>query len=140
MLQITITADYAIRVALYLAVQDRDTPIPAMEIAHHQQILKPYIPKILQALARNDILTTYLGRTGGARLNHPSHEITMLQLIEAADGPVALNRCLSKKTLCSRDNVCPAHPFWIKMQDSFLKMLQDIKLSDFIDKQKYQKV
>lgn len=139
MLQITITADYAIRVVLYLAAQDRDAPVPAMEIARRQQIPKPYIPKILQALVRNGILTTYPGRTGGAILNCPPSEITILQLIEAVDGPIALNRCLSRKTPCSRDNSCPAHPFWIKIQDSFLKMLQDTKLSDFIDTNKNTK-
>ena len=139
MLQITIAADYAIRIALYLGAKNSVSPVSSMEIARQQQIPQPYIPKILQALARGDILTTYPGRSGGARLNHSPSKNTMLELIEAVDGPIALNRCLSGKTKCSRDNFCPGHPFWVKMQESFIKTLQETKLSDLIETDKNTK-
>lgn len=130
MLQITIAADYAVRAVLYLASQGHNCPVPSMEIARQQEIPRQFIPKILQALARAGILKTCPGRSGGATLTLSPHKISMFQIIEAVDGPVALNKCLSTKTKCSRDSVCPAHPAWVKIQDSFSKTLKKIKISD----------
>lgn len=132
MLQITIKADYAVRVAMYLAQQGIGVRVSAMDIARDQQVPKALIPKILQAMARKGIITTTSGRHGGAVLSRDPKEITIYDLIEAIDGPPTLARCLKSEGVCPREGVCPVHPFWAKTRKQFVKMLKDANIADIL--------
>ena len=132
MLQITIKADYAVRVAIYLAQQGVGARVSAMDIARDQQVPKALIPKILQAMARKGIITTSSGRNGGAVLSKDPTELSIYELIEAIDGPITLSRCLKDEGICPRDSFCPVHPFWAKTREKFIGMLEDAKISDII--------
>ena len=132
MLQITIKADYAVRVAMYLAEQGPGVRVSAMDIARDQQVPKALIPKILQSMARKGIITTTSGRHGGAILNKDPKEITIYDLIEAIDGPPTLARCLKSEGACPREGFCPIHPYWAKTRKQFVKMLQDSSVADIL--------
>ena len=133
MLQITIKADYAIRVVLFLAQQEPGKRFSAVQIAKEQDIPKVLIPKILQSLSHKGIVATTAGRNGGAVLSKKPEDVTIHAIIEATDGPVSLNRCLTETNACSRTDFCPVHPFWEKTRNQFVTILKDATISGIID-------
>ena len=132
MMQITLTADYALRAIEYLAGAGSGRCVPAAEIAREQEIPLVYVSKVLQALVQAGIAATVPGRSGGARLLRTASRISVLDVVEAVDGPIPLNRCLIRDGECSRDRFCKFHPFWKKTRDSLKKELQRAKLSQFV--------
>ena len=71
----------------FLAEQEEGQIIQAKQVARHLDIPADSVLKILQALARHDLIHSRLGRSGGYRLVSSPAEISLLQVIEASDGP-----------------------------------------------------
>ena len=104
-MQITQTADYAVRTVWYLAMHRGGGPTAAAAIAKEMTIPADYISKVVEALSRAGLVESVPGRNGGARLARDPKELSMLEIVEAVDGPVTLNRCVIRPGLCPR-----AHP------------------------------
>ena len=56
--------------------------------------------------------------------------ITMREVIEVIEGPIALNRCLLREGECEEEAVCPIHEVWEKMQQHFLEILDRTTMED----------
>jgi Rrf2 family protein len=112
-LEITQQADYAVRAVLELALHTDEVCIASSEIARQQSIPAPFLAKIVARLAAVGIVTTQRGVSGGIRLARPASEITLLDVIEAIDGPVTLNRCMRHPSDCPRSGACAVHPVWL---------------------------
>lgn len=69
-----------------------------------------FLAQILPALVRDGILSRNLGRHGGYRLARDPHAISMLEVIEAADGPSRPPTCVLRGTTCRRERPCAVHP------------------------------
>jgi Rrf2 family protein len=100
-------ADYAIRCILEVARAGR---ISAAQVARAQGISPTFLGKIVQSLARAGILATRRGVGGGVALAVPIEHLTVLQVIEAVEGPLVLNECLLDPAQCERLASCPAYP------------------------------
>lgn len=116
---VTREADYAIRCVLEVARHGR---ISAAQVASLQGISPTFLGKIVQSLAKAGILATRRGVGGGVSLAVPVDSITLLQVIEAVEGPLCLNDCLTNPPHCQHVADCPAYPYLCEAQDS----LQDI--------------
>lgn len=133
-MEINRTTDYAVRVVLHLAAAEAGSRVRASDIAAAQGIPLDYVPKVLQALARSGILATTSGRTGGVRLIKSPQRITLLDIVEAMEGPIALNRCMVRKGECPRDQRCPVHPLWAKAQAGLVKTLREATIAGLLKK------
>jgi DNA-binding IscR family transcriptional regulator len=51
-------------------------------------------------------------------------------VIEAVDGPIYLNTCVTSGKTCPRQSWCPAHPVWVDAQQALLKVLDDARIQD----------
>lgn len=109
---ITRQADYAVRSVLDLTLIPDEQAAFSRDIAERQNIPPSFVAKILTRLARQGIVQTQRGLTGGVRLNRPAGEITLLEVIEAIDGPIALNLCVRGPDLCPLEENCRVHPIW----------------------------
>jgi Rrf2 family protein len=96
-------AHYAIRSVLDLAAQPRTT---SAEIARRQGIPAAYMAKIVQDLGRAGIVRTHRGSHGGVELGRPASTLTLLDVVEAAEGPLALNLCIVNGD-CPCEQPCP---------------------------------
>ena len=130
-MQITRTADYALRAVVHLAENGGNRPVPASAIARMQDIPAEYVSKVLQSLSRAGLVTCRPGRGGGATLLREPQSISVLEVVEAVDGPLALNRCLIGPGQCERDTDCLLHDFWAQTQESLVRTLSDAKISRF---------
>ncbi len=129
-MQITQTADYAVRTTVFLALHVDDGPVAAAIIAKEMTIPVDYISKVVQALSRAGLVESVPGRNGGARLARDPGSLSMLDIIEAVDGPVALTRCVTRPGACPRDSHCIVHDFWKTTQAGLISVLSGTKISD----------
>ncbi len=111
-MEVTQQADYAMRTVLELALHADEECIASSEIARQQCIPAPFLAKIVARLAAAGIVTTQRGVNGGIRLTRPANEITLLDVVEAIDGPITLNRCMRIPNDCARSKTCVIHPVW----------------------------
>ena len=101
-MQISRRADYGVRVILDLATHSENGRTSTHEIASRQNIPSPFLAKIISQLSLAGLVTTFRGAGGGVSLARPSSEITLLNVIEALEGPIELNRCLIEPVRCPR--------------------------------------
>lgn len=99
-------ADYAIRVVLDLSLHPEAR---IKEIARRQSLSVSYVGRISQRLAKTGILDNKRGRLGCLSLGAAPDQITILDVIEAVDGPVRVDRCLLAPAECGREASCPVY-------------------------------
>lgn len=114
-MQITRQTDYAIRCVLYLAEHPDEVKV-VDEIAKAKSIPKVFLAKILQKLSKAGIVRSYRGVKGGFELARRPKQISLLDIIEAIEGPVAMNICAIDRRLCNMSNSCSVHPVWVKLR------------------------
>ena len=106
-------ADYALRIVLDLAVKPSSR---IGDIAQRRAAPPAFLAKIVRSLVRAGLLRSLRGRNGGVALARPASRITVLQVIEAVDGPLALNHCVPGACGCPLSASCPARSLWMKLQ------------------------
>lgn len=127
---VTREADYAIRCVIEVAQHGR---ISAARVAALQGISPTFLGKIVQSLAKAGILATRRGVGGGIALAVPVADITLLQVIEAVEGPLCLNDCLTNPPQCQHLETCPAFPYLSEAQAG-LRATLDVSFAEVIDR------
>jgi len=123
-------ADYGVRAMVDIALQHPTTRTVVSEIAKRQDLPSSFLAKIVPMLARAGLVRTSLGAAGGIMLAIPPEEISLLQIIEAIDGPFALNLCSLNPADCPHYANCPACQVWGKAQTQLNQTLAQTRLSD----------
>ena len=123
-------ADYGVRAMMDIARRPPTTRAVVAEIAERQHIPVFYLAKIMPRLARAGLVRTALGAAGGIALALPAEEISLLQIIEAVDGPLMLNLCSLNPADCEHHASCPACDTWRQAQAQLNRALAGTRLSD----------
>lgn len=129
-MQLTRSGEYGIRGVLYLAQQPAGQCIPLEAIAVAEELPAPFVAKVFQALTRAGIVESHRGMGGGFCLAKPAREITLLAIIEALEGPLALNCCLRGPGACPRQPICPVYAVWRRAQARLAEVLQSANMED----------
>ena len=82
------TATLAALAVAYLSTRRNDGHIQARQVADYLHIPTDSALKVLQALARRGVINSHLGRSGGYYLESEPHQVTLLQIVEAVEGPI----------------------------------------------------
>ena len=90
------TVGYALQATLQLAEADPGTPVPCSQLAANGQMPERFLLQILRNLVTHGILHSTRGVDGGYTLERPASEISLLDLIEAVDGPVFAQQALNE--------------------------------------------
>jgi Rrf2 family protein len=122
-MQITRQADYAVRAVLYLSGLDNGRRAPTSEIALKQHIPPSFLAKIVSQLSIAGIVQTSRGARGGVSLARAADEISLLEVVEAIDGPIMLNECVFDANACVFGNNCPVQDVWCNAQENLVKTL-----------------
>ena len=131
---ITRASEYAILSLIVLS--KADTPIDTETLATELSIPKSFLAKILQALAKKEILKSYKGVNGGFSLLKESSEISMLDVMSAVEGKApAVFDCASSANDCPSDKarLCSIWPFLNKLQGKIDLFLAEMSLADILD-------
>jgi Rrf2 family protein len=97
---------------LYLACQPAGQVVASRQVAQAMEIPQQFLGKIAQVLGRAGILEIGQGSRGGLSLARPPKEITLLMVVEAAEGELTLNQCLLHSHDCGRSGMCAVHRVW----------------------------
>jgi Rrf2 family protein len=123
-MQITRQADYAVRAVLYLSRMGDNQRAATSTVAQEQRIPPSFLAKIISQLSIAGLLHTSRGARGGVTLARAPKEITLLEVVEAIDGPIRLNECVGEDGGCTFDTDCPLRPVWCDAQDELVKRLR----------------
>jgi Rrf2 family protein len=126
-MQITRQADYAIRAVRYLAKQGSSQRVATSTVAREMRIPPSFLAKIISQLSIAGLLHTSRGARGGVSLAHEPKEISVLDVVEAIDGPILLNECVGTNKPCDFEGDCLVHPIWIEVQQSLVKRLGETR-------------
>ena len=129
-MQLTRAADYAVRVMVYLTTVPREVRVLLPTLAEATDTPVSFLSKVLQALARAQLIWSQRGVSGGFEISERGRKASMREVIEAIDGPIRLNVCTAENDACARSFWCPAHPVWVRAQRALLHVLEDAKIAD----------
>ncbi len=122
-MQITRQADYAVRAMVYLAQLGPERRAATSQIAQEKQIPPSFLAKIVSQLSVAGLLQTSRGARGGVALARSPEEISLLDVVEAIDGPILLNECVGENGMCVFGNDCPMKPVWCDAQHELVERL-----------------
>src|SRR3954451_22839655 len=96
-LMLTRAADYAVRVMIHMATLPEGTRVVRSALAAATDVPDSFMSKVLQSLARKGMVSSRRGIDGGFVLTVPAGSVSLLDIIEAIDGPMQLNDCVGER-------------------------------------------
>lgn len=128
-MEITRQADYAVRAMIHLGSMPPDTRVSSAAISKAQHVPLPFLTKVIAQLVHAGLVTTSRGMGGGVSLMRSPEEITLLDILEAVEGPIALNRCLLRGVTCELQDHCAVHDVWAEIQKHLVEKLKQVSLA-----------
>ena len=132
-MQITRQADYAVRAMLYLAKMEPTERAATSQVAKEQHIPPSFLAKIISQLSIAGLLHTSRGARGGVTLARKPESISLLEVVEAIDGPIMLNECVGETSTCTFDEDCPLRPVWCEAQDELINRLKNTNFQQLLE-------
>ena len=129
-MQLTRAADYAVRVMIRMAGMPSGGRTSRAQLSAAAECPEQFLSKVLQSLTRAGLVISHRGNTGGFELPEASRGASLLEIVEAIDGPIRLNLCLTSGSACVRQSWCPAHPVWAAAQDAMVAVLRATRIDD----------
>lgn len=133
---ITRATEYAIRTVLYLAQHPKEEIVLKKDICRTQDVTPAFLTKILQPLIKAGIVSSQRGVGGGFLLSKDPKEITLLEILQAEEGPLHLNHCLVADGFCYRDQHCTAHEVWHEAQAEMVGVLERYSVAELVQREK----
>lgn len=131
-MQLTRAADYAVRLLIHLAMQPEGTIVSKAILAKQANAPESFVAKILQVLSRAGFIQTRRGVIGGFSLLPKGRLASLLEVIEAVDGPISLNLCLVSGDSCNRQPECLAHNVWVDAQEAMVAVLRNATIDSLV--------
>jgi FeS assembly SUF system regulator len=129
MLRITRETDYGIMLMTTLVQQKGAQAASATALAKLCRLPVPMVSKILKALAQADLLISQRGAHGGYTLARPAGAISVAEIIEALEGPIALTECsVDEPHACAYQSHCMVSEHWHHINHAIRTALQNISL------------
>lgn len=132
MMELTRKGEYAIRGIVYLAGKPIDKVCLLSDIAAAVNVPPTFLAKIFQQFSKIGLVKSFRGTGGGFMLGRPAECITLLEVVEAVEGPVIPNRCLVSPSNCERSDYCNVHPVWKRVQEEVRGVLEGVTLKELI--------
>ena len=132
MLRITKEADYGIVLLACLAEGTPGRIHSAREAADRSGLPLPMVSKILRSLAREKILTSHRGASGGYSLDRSPEETSIAEVIRALEGPISLVQCGADPGACEHESGCPTRANWARINREVERALERVPISEII--------
>jgi Rrf2 family protein len=129
-MQLTRAADYAVRVMIHLAAAAPGTRASRADLAGAVDCPDQFLSKVLQSLTRAGLVTSHRGNTGGFELAETHRNASLLEIVEAVEGPIRLNICVGRVDECGQRDSCPAYPVWNAAQNAMAAVLRSATIDE----------
>lgn len=124
------TGEYAVRAMVGLSTQPFGTVVQIPEVSGRWDIPESFLRKIITLLAKAGLIHSQRGNNGGIRLAIPPEQLTLLDVIEAVEGKIFLNKCLVGPHFCERTQWCAVHIVWCEAQAALKHILRNKSLAE----------
>ncbi|GAA0722063.1 Rrf2 family transcriptional regulator [Clostridium malenominatum] len=123
---------YGVKAMVDLAINCGDEPVSIKTISERQNISEYYLEQLFAVLRKGDIIKSIRGAQGGYILSREPKDISIAEIIELLEGPVALSDCISEDS-CENTNCCPTRLLWVRIKESIENVTRSTTLQDLID-------
>jgi Rrf2 family protein len=130
LMQIPRRVDYGLRAIIYLSTQDSEKCCSIAEIAREQNVPKKFLEKIIQDLMRRGLIRSKRGSCGGYTLARMPDQISFYDVIEALEGPIAVNVCMNEELSCDQLPRCAMVGVWSEIQQKVKEVFTRTTLAD----------
>ena len=134
MMRINKLTDYGIVVMTEMATSNMNKIHTARGISESTNIPLPTVTRLLKTLSSNDLLDSQRGSQGGYSLSRSSKDISVANIIETFEGPIALTECSTNDCECSYETKCNVEEPWQKINDTVKNALEGISLNQMTGK------
>jgi len=133
MIRLTNLADYA--VILMCEMSHADHRLSAQDLAASTGVPVTTVSKILNLLSRASLLQSHRGIKGGFALKLEPEDVSVAEIIEAIDGPIALTSCVDsgKDCECGFDDICVLRPRWQLISNAVRGALANVSLKELAE-------
>ena len=134
-MRVTTWAEYGVIVALNLARRDRSKPVPARDVAEFEHLPTDYVEQIFLRLRRAGLVSSVRGAKGGYRLSREPADITIRDIVEAAEGSTFEVNCEFHPVndhRCSPEANCSIRPVWMMLRERIDEALASVSLVDLL--------
>ena len=122
--------EYAIRGLSELAARGVRGRFMLDDLVAGTGLPRDFMAKIFQRLAKSGVLLSAKGRGGGFTLARAAHEISLMQIVEALDGPQPMDRCVVGLERCDDQVACPQHDLYKPIRQRLKDYLMTTTLAD----------
>ena len=131
-MKISTKGRYALRVMIYLALNNNGKYITLKDIAERQEISNKYLEQIISLLNKAGYLETARGNTGGYKLAKEPKEYKIGDILRATEGDLAPIYCLTEEGECNKQKSCKTYSFWKGLDDVINEYIDSKTLEDLI--------
>ena len=117
----------------YIASEENRQYIPIREISDKLDISFHFLTKILQILTQNHLLISFRGPNGGVALARSPESISLMEIIQAIDGPDLFEKCILGLDNCGNEQSCPLHQQWVGIRENITDLFGRTTLKDVAD-------
>jgi Rrf2 family transcriptional regulator, cysteine metabolism repressor len=119
---------------LDLALIENGEPVPLKDIAQRQKIPLQYLEHLITPLITIGIIRSVRGARGGIMLARPASEITLFEVIQVLEGPLAPTECVDNPGVCERSSFCVTRDVWDELKKAMESVLGATTLQDLVDR------
>jgi Rrf2 family transcriptional regulator, iron-sulfur cluster assembly transcription factor len=115
---------------VHMAGMPAGTRTSRSELASAAECPEQFLSKVLQNLTRAGLVVSHRGNTGGFELPRIHRDASILEVVEAIEGPLRLNLCLTSDHACERQSWCPVHSVWDDARKAMAEVLQKATIGE----------
>ncbi len=131
MLRVTKLTDYATVVLSALAAEPTAV-LSASELAERAGLEVPTVSKLLKPLAQAGLVEGFRGANGGYRLARPASAISLIEIVEAMEGPLGMTECSIHGGNCGIEDQCGVRANWRRINDVVAEVLRSVTLAQML--------
>jgi len=131
MIKITTKIRYAIRLLIFLAQHEGEI-VFLKDVSEKENISFKYLEQIIPYLKNSGLILSKRGARGGYILAKKPSQITIKEIVQSIEGPIAIVECVASSEYCNRSNNCVPNKLWKKLNKQISDTLETITLEDLM--------
>lgn len=127
-------ADYAVVIMVAAARHCGGARVSAGQLAQETGLPGPTVQKLVSRLSAAGLLRSSRGVGGGLQLARPAAAVTLADIVEAVEGPIAMTACLEEgRQECTLEEACALRPHWPMVNEALRGALEQVRLTQLAE-------
>ncbi len=131
-MKISTKARYGFKFMIHLALNYTIKLVQIREVSVSEKISSKYLEQIAMSFKIAGLVKVTRGAKGGYTLSRPPHEITLLEIINAAEGNLVLTDCIESSDFCQKKDECIMNKLWLDLNNHITTYLEKKTLADIL--------